>query len=110
MFSALVICTSEQYAVTKRERCRTRTNWSMAWARAFAGDEEDGRDANSIDFSYWMSGSGFAEIIGMQVEHRMTLPEWRRHRGDPWWFTRETLRDEIRHAAIAPDAPDSGAP
>lgn len=52
-------------------------------------DPEDGRDANSIDFGYWMSGSGYAEIIAMQCEHRMTLPKWRQHRGDPWRFTRD---------------------
>jgi hypothetical protein len=76
-------------------------------------DPEEGRDANSIDFGYWMSGSGYAEVIGMQCEHKMSLPEWRRHRGDPWLFTRDALREKMNRtigSAIEPLPEDEWSP
>jgi hypothetical protein len=68
-------------------------------------DPEEGRDANSIDFGYWMSGSGYAEVIGMQCEHKMSLPEWRRHRGDPWRCTRDALREKMNRTIGPPIEP-----
>jgi hypothetical protein len=52
-------------------------------------DGEEFRDANSVNFAYWMNGTNYAEIVAMQCGHRMTLPQWRQCRADPWMFTRD---------------------
>jgi hypothetical protein len=59
-------------------------------------NEEESRDLNSVNFAYWMNGTNYAEAIQMQCEHRMSLPIWRQHRGDPWRFTRAKILDEMR--------------
>ena len=47
-------------------------------------DVETGRDANSIDFGYWMNGSGYGEWIDEQCRTGLTLPKWRKSQGDAW--------------------------
>lgn len=47
-------------------------------------DPETARDANSIDFAYWMNGTNYAECVGLQCASRLTLPKWRACHGDPW--------------------------
>jgi hypothetical protein len=73
-------------------------------------DGEEFRDANSVDFAYWMNGTNYAEIVAMQCEHRMTLPEWRRHRGDPWKFSRHRLLEDMKPASASDDVPDDWSP
>lgn len=73
-------------------------------------DGEESRDANSMDFSYWMNGTNYAEIVAMQCERRMTLPEWRKCRGDPWRFSRDRFRDEMKRASASDDVPDDWSP
>jgi hypothetical protein len=63
---------------------------------AFRQFEDEDRDLNSAEFAYWMNGTGYAEAVGMKIEHKMTLSEWRECRGDPWRFTRADILDRIR--------------
>jgi hypothetical protein len=58
-------------------------------------DSEEFRDANSIDFSSWMSRSNYAEIIAARYQHRMTLRKWLQCRGTPWTFSRDTRYEEM---------------
>jgi hypothetical protein len=52
------------------------------------GDEEDDRDSNSVNFIYWMNGDNYVEAIRMQREHKMSLRQWQRCKGDPWFRQR----------------------
>jgi hypothetical protein len=96
-------------------------------------DGEEFRDRNSIDFAYWMNGTNYAEIVAMQCEQKMTLPEWRQCRGmkrasasDDDWLLREAarlawrdeddtgnhdrLREDIKRASTSDDVPDDWSP
>lgn len=70
--------------------------WQKFFLDAFRQfrDGEEFRDRNSIDFAYWMQGTNYVEIVEAQCEHRMTLPEWRQCRGDPWRFSRDGIRQD----------------
>lgn len=90
----------------------TNPYWENFFLSAFREfkDDEEFRDRNSIDFAYWMNGTNYAEIIAMQCEHKMTLPEWRQCRGDPWKFSRDRLRADMKRDATTDDAPDDWSP
>lgn len=45
--------------------------------REFADDERM-RDTNSINFIYWMNGSGYGEWIDEQCRTGLSLPKWRK--------------------------------
>lgn len=46
----------------------------------------------------------------MQCEYKMTLPEWWQCRGDPWRFSRDRLREEMKRAATLDDVPADWSP
>lgn len=64
--------------------------WMDFFVNAFQEFKDDNRDRNSSDFAYWMNGTNYAEIVGAQCEHRMSLPQWRACRADPWAHMRPT--------------------
>jgi hypothetical protein len=113
----------------------TNPYWENFFLNAFREfrDGEEFRDRNSIDFAYWMNGTNYAEIVAMQCEQRMTLPEWRQCRGmmrvstsDDDWLLREAARlawrdeddtgsfnrsqEDMKRASISDDVPDDWSP
>jgi hypothetical protein len=90
----------------------TNPYWQKFFLDAFREfrDGEEFRDRNSIDFAYWMQGTNYVEIVATQCEHRMTLPQWRRCRGDPWRFSRDQIPQAIKDASIADEVQEEWSP
>jgi len=44
----------------------------------FRGFYDEDRDMNSVDFIYWINGSGMAELIMEQGSRRISLRRWQR--------------------------------
>lgn len=47
----------------------------------FRGFYDEDRDMNSVDFIYWINGSGMAELIIEQNNRRISLKRWQREAG-----------------------------
>jgi hypothetical protein len=47
----------------------------------FRGFYDEDRDMNSVDFIYWINGSGMAELIIEQNRRRISLKRWQREAG-----------------------------
>ena len=79
----------------------TEPYWQQFFLDAFRlfKDGDESRDANSVNFAYWMND--YSEILNMRREHKMTLPQWRQCRADPWMHTRESLYAKMRDQSVA---------
>ena len=42
----------------------------------FQGFYDDDRDMNSVDFIYWVNGSGMAELVMERGQQELSLPKW----------------------------------
>ncbi|MDN3275192.1 GIY-YIG nuclease family protein [Frankia sp. RB7] len=48
----------------------------------FRGFYDEDRDMNSVDFIYWITGSGMAELIMEQEDRKISLRKWQREAKD----------------------------
>jgi hypothetical protein len=44
----------------------------------FQGFYDEDRDMNSVDFIYWINGSGMAELLMEQYSRQISLRQWQR--------------------------------
>lgn len=58
--------------------------WRTFFLDGFRVFSDTNRNANSVEFIYWMNGDNYVEAIRMQREHKMSLRRWQECRGDPW--------------------------
>ena len=65
------------------------TYWRNFFVEAFCEFSDTDRDINSVNFAYWMSGTNYAERVGMHCHKRMSLRKWQECHGDPWRDLRE---------------------
>ena len=47
-------------------------------------DEVEARGANSVNFTYWMNGTGYAEICIARCQAGLSLSAWRKCHGYPY--------------------------
>jgi hypothetical protein len=57
--------------------------WLRFFMDGFGQFKNDDRDRNSIDFTYWMNGTNFAESLIWQSQHKMSLRQWRECHANP---------------------------
>lgn len=64
--------------------------WLNFFIDAFKQFSNENRDANSVEFTYWMNGTNYVEAVRMQRERKMSLRQWQQCHGDPWRHLRAT--------------------
>ena len=64
--------------------------WRNFFLNRFRNFSDHNRDANSVEFIYWMNSDNYVEAINMQAEHKMSLRQWQACRGDPWRNLRQS--------------------
>jgi hypothetical protein len=52
--------------------------WTEAVVQGFQAFHNHDRNKNTVDFGYWISGSGMAELVMEQNYHRISLRRWQR--------------------------------
>jgi hypothetical protein len=52
-----------------------------SWRPEFEAFDDRDRNKNSVDFGYWIGGSGMGEVIMEQNHRRISLRGWQRVAG-----------------------------
>lgn len=53
-------------------------NWSSFLVDGFRQFDDHDRNKNTVDFGYWISGSGMGEVVMEQTHRRISLRRWQR--------------------------------
>lgn len=70
--------------------------WLDFFIDAFREFGDEDRDLNSVNFSYWMNGTNYAESIIYQVKNKASRRQWQQCGGDPWEYVHRKLSDAKR--------------